>query len=93
MERKVLNNKVTFYAGGKEVMVKLSNRELHDLRCHTNYAKGVDRDTLTMGDMYNFALYAFLDYDLKKSPSKAGRVKAQFPYHSIDRIHWNLETN
>ena len=91
MERKVLNNKVKFYAGGKEVMVKLSDRELHDLRCHTNYKNGVDRDTLTMGDMYNFALYAFLDYDLKKSPSKAARVKKQFSYHEYDRIYWYLQ--
>lgn len=93
MERKVLNNKVVFHAGGNEVMVKLSDRELKDLRCHTNYAKGVDRDSLTMGDMYNFALYAFLDYDLKKSPSKAARVRSKFPYHTYDRVYWYLETN
>lgn len=91
MERKVLNNKVKFYAGCKEVVIKLSDKELKDLRCHTNYSKGVDRNTLTMGDMYNFALYAFLDYDLKKSPSKAARVKAQFPYHEYDRIYWYLQ--
>ena len=91
MERKLLNNKVKFCAGCKEVVIKLSDKELKDLRCHTNYSKGVDRNTLTMGDMYNFALYAFLDYDLKKSRSKAARVKEQFPYHEYDRIYWYLQ--
>lgn len=93
MERKVLNNKVKFCAGCKEVVIKLSDKELKDLRSHTNYnfTKGVARSTLTFGELYNFGLYAFLDYDLKKSPSKAARVKAQFPYHEYDRIFWYLQ--
>lgn len=93
MERKVLNNKVKFYAGCKEVVIKLSDKELQDLRNHTNYnfTKGVARATLTFGELYNFALWAFLDYDLKKSPSKAARVKEQFPYHEYDRIFWYLQ--
>lgn len=89
MGRKILNNKVNFFAGGKEVTVRLSDKELKVLKQYSNYRKGTDLDKQTMMEIYNFSLYAYLDYDLKGS-SKGGRVRITFPYHDYSSVWWEL---
>ena len=74
MERKVLNNKVKFYAGCKEVVIKLSDKELQDLRNHTNYnfTKGVARATL-------LCFVGFFGLRPQKKPFKGCSCKGTIP--------------
>lgn len=89
MAKKILNNKVEFVAGGKSVIVKLSDFELKELREYSDYKKGEDLSKMTMAKINNFGLHAFTRYTLKNS-SKAGRICATFPYHDYDYVMWVL---
>ena len=89
MERKILNNKVNFFAGGKDVTIRLSDRELKILKQYSNYHKGDNLDKMTMMEMYNFSMYAYFEYELKGS-AKGSRVKLAFPYHDYSTVWWKL---
>ena len=89
MAKKVCNNKVEFIACGKDITFRLSDEELKALKYHTIVTrKNEDRRNLTCGDMYNFAAYAFFEYDA--TPTKYGRFAKNFPYHDFETIYWNL---
>jgi hypothetical protein len=89
MGKKVLNNKVNFFAGGKEVTIKLSDKELKTLKNYSVYHKNDNLYQLTMMQMHNFSIHAYCDYVLKGS-SKAAKVKVAFPYHDYDNVWWEL---
>ena len=89
MERKILNNKVNFFAGGKDVTIRLSDRELKILKRYSNYNKDDNLDKMTMMEMYNFSMDAYFDYELKGS-TKGSRVKLAFPYHDYSNVWWEL---
>jgi hypothetical protein len=87
MERKVLNNKVEFVAGGESLFMRLSDKELRQLRHSSHWCKGDDWESMTHGRIENFAIYTLLDYDWK-SPYKRGRFGAKFPYSVYNSIDW-----
>ena len=87
--KKILNNKVCFSGGGKEITLKLSDKELKLLREYSIYSKGTDLNRMTYAQIYNFSLYAYFDYDFKGT-TKGCRVKQAFPYHDYDKILWEL---
>lgn len=89
MARKILNNKVKFFAGYKDVTIKLSDRELKILKRYSKYHKDDNLDKMTMMEMYNFSMYAYFDYELKGS-TKGSRVKRAFPYHDYSNVWWEL---
>jgi len=89
MGKKVLNNKVNFFAGGKDVTIRLSDKELKTLKRYSIYHKDDNLDRLTMMQMYNFSLHAYFDYELRGS-SKGARVTLAFPYHDYDNVWWEL---
>jgi hypothetical protein len=91
MGRKVLNNKVEFLAGGESLIMKLSDKELRDLRRSSQWYKGDDWEHMLFGRIHNFAIYALFDYDWK-SPYKRGRFTSKFPYRKYDNIDWFLIT-
>lgn len=91
MPRKVLNNKVEFIAGGESLVMKLSDKELRSLRHSSQWYKGDDWEHMTTGRIYNFAIYALLDYEWN-SPHKRGRFAKVFPYRKYDNIDWFLIT-
>ena len=87
--KKILNNVVRFSAAGKDVDVRLSDKELTMLRQSSIYSKGTDLTKMNYALIYNFSLYAYFDYDLKNT-KKGWRVKKAFPYHDYDKIMWDL---
>ena len=89
MEKKKLNNKVEISACGKSITMRLSDEELKKLRIYSNTKKGENLNTKTIGDIYNFSLYALFDMDLK-SRSKASRIHENFPYHNFSTAFWCL---
>ena len=89
MARKILNNKVKFFAGYNDVTIKLSDRELEILKRYSKYHKDDNLDKMTMMEMYNFSMYAYFDYELKGS-TKGSRVKSAFPYHDYSNVWWEL---
>ena len=54
MARNVLNNKVEFIAGGESLMMKLSDKELRQLRYSSQWRKGDDWENMLCGSIYNF---------------------------------------
>lgn len=86
-----LTNKVFISQAGKQVMFRLSDKELKHLRIYSQYTRQNQEYALnraTMGSCYNFSMFAFFDYDTTRS--KAGRFHANFNYHDGD-FNWFLE--
>lgn len=88
MARKVCNNKVEFSACGKSVTFRLSDKELRMLRRSSIFYNGDKWETFTHGTMYNFAAYAFFEYETSRA--KYGRFISNFPYKDFDKIIWFL---
>lgn len=86
---KILNNKVVFWGGGNEVIVRLSDDELAKLRRYSIHYGGDDISKKCMMEIYNFSLYTYIDDELKRS-SKGSRIKCVFPYLEYDSVWWNL---
>ena len=89
MARKILNNKVNFFAGGKDVTIRLSDKELKTLKKYSIYHKDDNLERLNMMQMYNFSIHAYCNYELHGS-SKAAKVTLAFPYHDYDNVWWEL---
>ena len=88
---KVLNNKVVISQAGVEAEFKLSDKELKSLR-YSSITDKQDRErgfleNGTMGRSYNFAMFAFFDYETSRS--KCGRFHKLFDYHKGD-FYWYL---
>ena len=92
MTKKVCNNKVVFFGGGKELKMRLSDKELMGLRHSSDWRKGDNWESFTMGFIKNFAIYSLLDYDWK-ARSKAGRFYVAFPYKEYDSVGWYLQNS
>ena len=88
MARNVLNNKVEFIAGGESLMMKLSDKELRQLRYSSQWRKGDDWKNMLCGSIYNFSIFVLLDYDWK-SPYRE-KFASKFPYLKYDSIDWFL---
>lgn len=89
---KQLNNKVTISQAGVEATFRLSDKELKGLRHSSRYTRQEKEsgrvDKATMGDVYNFSMYAFFDYETTRA--KSGRFHKVFNYHKGD-FFWYLE--
>ncbi len=83
MERKILRHKVTVMQGSKQAVFNLSDKELDMLRKASVSSR--DEKVLYHGRCYNFAMFAFFDYDTSRS--KAGRFNSIFNYHEGD-FNW-----
>ena len=89
--RKVPNNKVEFSAHGESLVMRLSDKELFDLRCYSIH-RGCKKDEwkkASSGFLYNFSAFALFDYDIK-SASKRGRFHKTFNYHKFEQMYWYL---
>lgn len=89
---KQLNNKVTISQAGVEATFRLSDKELKGLRHSSKYTRKEKEsgqvDRATMGNAYNFAMYAFFEYETTRA--KSGRFASIFDYHKGD-FWWFLE--
>jgi len=90
---KQLNNKVVISQAGVEATFKLSDKELKGLRRSSRYTRQEKEngflEKATMGNAYNFAMYAFFEYETTRA--KSGRFHSLFNYHKGDFL-WYLET-
>ena len=80
MEKK-LTHKVVISQGGVNATFRLSDKEMEGLR-----ASSRDRSNTKMGMCYNFAMYAFFEYETTRS--KYGRFASLFDYHKGDLLWW-----
>ena len=71
---KKLTHKVIISQGGVNATFRLSDIEMDGLR-----AASWDRGNKHMGSCYNFAMYAFFEYETTRS--KYGRFASLFNYH------------
>lgn len=89
---KQLNNKVVISQAGVEATFRLSDKELKNLRYSSRYTKQEKEsgrvEKAIMGNAYNFAMYAFFDYETTRA--KSGRFHKTFNYHKGD-FFWYLE--
>ena len=88
--RKKCNNKVIFTACGKQLEMRLSDKELDNLRVASRHMGDKDYKAANSGDIYNFAIFALFDYGIKSS-SKSGRFYKTFNYHDFDNMYWYLD--
>lgn len=72
---KKLTHKVIISQGGVNATFRLSDKEMDDLRA-SSWWRSNDRQ---MGNCYNFAMYAFFEYETTRS--KYGRFASLFDYH------------
>lgn len=90
---KQLNNKVVISQAGVEATFKLSDKELRSLRRSSRYTRQEEErgflEKATMGNAYNFSMYAFFEYETTRA--KSGRFHSLFNYHKGDFL-WYLET-
>ena len=89
MSKKVLNNKIEFIAGGESLLIKLSDKELKQLRHSSQWQNGNNWENMLHGRIHNFSIYALLDFEWK-SPYKRGKFESKFPYRKYDDIDWFL---
>lgn len=75
---KKLTHKVVIYQSGIEATFRLSDNEMDCLR-ESSWDKG---NSKRMGNCYNFAMYAFFEYETTRS--KYGRFASLFDYHKGD---------
>ena len=89
---KQLSNKVVISQAGVEATFRLSDKELKGLRHSSRYTRQDQEsgkvDKAIMGNVYNFAMYAFFDYETTRA--KSGRFHSLFNYHKGD-FWWYLE--
>jgi hypothetical protein len=83
MANKKLNHMVHIMQGGEEAVFRLSDKELKSLQ-HSSR----DRESKSSGNCYNFAMYAFFEYETSRS--KYDRFANIFEYHKGD-FTWYLE--
>lgn len=87
-----LNNQVTISQAGVEATFRLSDKELRKLRIYSRYTRQEKEngflDKATMGNAYNFSMYAFFEYETSRS--KYGRFASLFNYHKGD-FFWYIE--
>ena len=82
---KKLTHKVVISQHGISAMFHLSDKEMDGLRT-SSWDKGNNKH---MGNCYNFAMYAFFEYETTRS--KYGRFASLFDYHKGD-FFWYEET-
>ena len=75
---KKLAHKVVISQGGVNATFRLSDKEMDGLRA-SSWWRSNDRQ---MGNCYNFAMYAFFEYETTRS--KYGRFASLFDYHKGD---------
>ena len=75
---KKLTHKVVISQGGVNATFRLSDKEKDGLRA-PRWWRSNDRQ---MGNCYNFAMYAFFEYETTRS--KYGRFASLFDYHKGD---------
>jgi hypothetical protein len=89
---KQLNNKVVISQAGVEATFKLSDKELRNLRHSSRYTRQEKEsgrvDKATMGNAYNFSMYAFFEHETTRA--KSGRFYKLFDYHKGD-FFWYLD--
>ena len=73
-----LTHKVVISQGGVNATFRLSDKEMDGLRA-SSWWRSNDR---RMGNCYNFAMYAFFEYETTRS--KYGRFASLFDYHKGD---------
>lgn len=89
MARTDYKNKVTFCACGKDLTLKLSDKELKELRLYTDSRdRKIDINKVHSGDMYNFSFYAWIDNSI--TPHKRGKCVVTFPYHNFSNMYWYM---
>ena len=85
-------NKVTISQCGVEATFRMSDKELRKLRIYSNYNRqekeGGYLERATMGNAYNFSMYAFFEHETTRS--KYGRFASLFNYHKGD-FWWYVE--
>ena len=75
---KKLTHKVVISQGGVNATFRLSDKEMESL-CASSWTRSNGKH---MGNCYNFAMYAFFEYET--TPSKYGRFARLFNYHKGD---------
>ena len=75
---KKLAHKVVISQGGVNATFRLSDKEMDGLRA-SSWWRSNDRQ---MGNCYNFAMYAFFEYETTRS--KYGSFASLFDYHKGD---------
>lgn len=75
---KKLTHKVVVSQGGVHATFRLTDKEMDGLRASS---RGKDNGN-HMGSSYNFAMYAFFEYETTRS--KYGRFASLFDYHKGD---------
>ena len=75
---KKLTHKVVISQSGINATFRLSDKEMDGLRA-ASWDKGNNKH---MGSCYNFAMYAFFEYETTRS--KYGRFASLFDYHKGD---------
>jgi hypothetical protein len=89
---KKLNNKVVISQAGVEATFRLSGKELKGLRYSSRHTRQEMEngflEKATMGNAYNFSMYAFFDHETTRA--KSGRFHSLFNYHKGD-FFWYLE--
>lgn len=73
---KKLTHKVIISQNGINATFRLSDKEMNDLRASSWWRSN------SMGNCYNFAMYAFFEYETTRS--KYGRFASLFDYHKGD---------
>lgn len=89
---KQLSNKVVISQAGVEATFRLSDKELRGLRHSSRYTRQEKEsgqvDRAIMGNVYNFAMYSFFEYET--TYAKSGRFARIFDYHKGD-FWWYLD--
>lgn len=75
---KKLTHKVVISQGGVNTTFRLSDKEMESL-CASSWTRSNGKH---MGNSYNFAMYAFFEYETTRS--KYGRFASVFNYHKGD---------
>ena len=84
---KKLTHKVVISQGGVNATFRLSDKEMKGLCASSSWVRG---NSNIRGNCYNFALYAFFEYETTRS--KYGRFARLFDYHNGD-FFWYEEEN
>lgn len=79
---KKLTNKVVISQCGVGAVFRLSDKEMDGLR-----ASSKDKEKKYSGHCYNFAMYAFFEYETSRA--KYGRFASLFDYHKGD-FYWYI---
>lgn len=80
--KKKLTNKVVISQGGVSSVFRLSDKEMDGLR-----ASSWDKEKKYSGHCYNFAMYAFFEYETSRA--KYGRFASLFDYNKGD-FYWYI---